>query len=659
MVIPVHRGGAFLREAVVSILGQTLTDFEVVLVSDGCPEDLSDLERMDPRVRVLRRQHAGVSVARNTGVTDCTTEFVAFLDEDDRAHPGRLEWQVDSLCDVPGSGMGHGEFEVIDAEGRVVVASRGVPLQYRDMLELNFPLLSTLMVRRDHFHRVGGFDPALIRGEDIEFSLRAAMTTDVVFVPKVITSYRRHDSNTTTGVWDVYPVIRRHQEWAELSQRPDLVASAELGLRRNRRNAARAAFDDARSAHHQGDFGQTVKGLGLSLARDPWFVPGIAWARLTERADRSPEGRLPDTRASRRSTWVPTPRNGTATAGHRNVRGETDESSATGGEQGRSAHVIHRVASVAVVTYERPDHVRRCLQHLLVQTVAPSEIIVVDSSESDDTARLCRAEFPTVAYEVCTAGRGSTSTARDIAYRMTTCDVLAFVDDDAFVEPGWLECLLPFYDDPTVGGVGGRQIREQPGELAEGVDAIGLLLPDGTLTGHFAADPGHPVDVDHLLGANMSFRRTAIDRIGGIRDGYAGTCIREETDICFQVREAGYRLVFTPEAVVEHVAGPYAKGQRFDLRYDYWAQKNHMILLIRNFGVTDVKVRRFLTGSFRAAVSDGGRRLERSLSRLRRGEVKSGAKAAGAAVLRLSVTLAGSLMGVVAGVRLSAGDRHR
>ena len=57
---------------------------------------------------------------------------------------------------------------------------------------------------------------------------------------------------------------------------------------------------------------------------------------------------------------------------------------------------------------------------------------------------------------------------------------------------------------------------------------------------------------------------------------------------------AGYRLVYTPDAVVEHVAGPYAKGQRFDLRYAYWGQKNHLILLIRNFGLTSAIVRAYL-----------------------------------------------------------------
>ncbi len=315
--------------------------------------------------------------------------------------------------------------------------------------------------------------------------------------------------------------------------------------------------------------------------------------------------------------------------------------------------------SVVVVTYERPTFVRRCLQQLLCQSVPPTEIIVVDSSASDHTAQLVVEEFPSVRYAVCPAGVGATATARNIGYRLASGDVLAFVDDDAFAEPDWLERLLPFYDDPSVGGVGGRQIRKQPGELDEGREAIGLLRPDGTMTGNFAADPGHPVDVDHLLGANMSFRRTAIDQVGGIRDGYSGTCIREETDISFQVTGAGYRLVYTPDAVVEHVAGPYAKGQRFDVRYAYWAQKNHLILLIRNFGIRAPIVRAFMTSSMHGAVQETSVRLSRSWGRARGGDGTGAIRAAGAAVLRASVVVAGSLTGLVAGCSEAARDSRR
>jgi GT2 family glycosyltransferase len=316
-------------------------------------------------------------------------------------------------------------------------------------------------------------------------------------------------------------------------------------------------------------------------------------------------------------------------------------------------------ASVAVVTYERPTFVARCLEQLLAQTRPPVEIIVVDSSTTDDTARLVRERFPTVAYAVCPAGRGATATARNISYQMATGDVLAFIDDDAFAEPDWLEKLLPHFDDPGVGGVGGRQIRKQPNELVEGVDAIGLLREDGTLTGNFAADPGRTMSVDHLLGANMAFRRSIIEDLGGIRDGYAGTCIREETDLCLRVAHAGYRLTYTPDAVVEHVAAPYAKGKRFDQRYAYWAQKNHLILLIRNFGLTEPIVRRYLSTSLRQAMQDGSTRVARAWSRAHDRDGVGAARAAGAAVSRTAVLMAASITGMVAGARLAGEDRRR
>ena len=115
-------------------------------------------------------------------------------------------------------------------------------------------------------------------------------------------------------------------------------------------------------------------------------------------------------------------------------------------------------ASVVIITYERPDFVARCLEHLLVQTSAPLEIVVVDSSSDDETGRLVRDRFPTVTYAVCTVGMGAMATARNLGYTMTSGDVLAFIDDDAFAEPGWLEHLLPLYEDPGVGAVGTRRI---------------------------------------------------------------------------------------------------------------------------------------------------------------------------------------------------------
>lgn len=308
--------------------------------------------------------------------------------------------------------------------------------------------------------------------------------------------------------------------------------------------------------------------------------------------------------------------------------------------------------SVVVATYNRPDHVRTCLEHLRRQTVPPDEIVVVDASPS----RLTRAvvdTFPGVRYLRNDRGPGTTATSRAIGVAEVTSDIVAFVDDDAYAEPTWLEGILAPYADPRVGAVGGRAANGQPGEEDEGTDRIGRFLDDGSLTGYFAADPGRDVDVDHLLGANMSVRRSALDSIGGIHDHYPGTCLREETEPVLRLRLAGSRVVYTPAALVHHVAGPYAKGRRFDLRYTYYAQRNHVVLLARTVGVRDRRFRRNLGVSARQAGAElryAGRALARV--RTREGSVVRGV---GNGVLRSAVTVVGAVAGMAVATRLEVG----
>ena len=315
-------------------------------------------------------------------------------------------------------------------------------------------------------------------------------------------------------------------------------------------------------------------------------------------------------------------------------------------------------ASVVVITFERPDYVVRCLNHLMAQTTTPHEVIVIDSSVSDDTERRVTKEFPSVTYRKTSAGRGAMATARNIGFEIASGDVVAFVDDDAFAERNWLARLLAPYDDPDVGAVGGRQIRGQPDELTDGVDDIGRFCADGTLTGHFTADPGHLVLVDHLLGANMSFRRSVLCEIGGIRDGYFGTCVREETDLCLRVTAAGYRIVYTPDAVVDHLAAPYAKGRRFDLRYAYWAQKNHVILLVRSFGPTKPVLRAFVVATGRHIVQDLTERARLARSRLQDHDPAGASRSLSNGGVRAVVETAGTMTGFVAGMRMARLDRR-
>ena len=132
---------------------------------------------------------------------------------------------------------------------------------------------------------------------------------------------------------------------------------------------------------------------------------------------------------------------------------------------GSGAEPARLTASVVVATYERPNYLARCLEHLANQHRMPDEVIVADASRDAGTERLVKSRFPQVLYQWNPLGYGHIAGSREIGYRGACGDVVAFVDDDAFAEPSWLEHLLEPYTDDRVGGVGGRTLNGQPGEV--------------------------------------------------------------------------------------------------------------------------------------------------------------------------------------------------
>lgn len=288
--------------------------------------------------------------------------------------------------------------------------------------------------------------------------------------------------------------------------------------------------------------------------------------------------------------------------------------------------------SVIIVTLNRPDCVRRCLDCLFNQSPRPQQILVVDASPDARTQQVVD-EFSDVVYLRNDNGYGRMTASRNIGLKVATGEIIAFLDDDAFAHPGWLENLRATYTDRTVGAVGGRALNNQPGEEVLGVNGIGRLKPNGLLTGYFAADPGKVIEVDHIIGCNMSYRSDVLAALGGLREDYTGTEVREETDICLRVKALGYKTLFNPLACVDHIGAPQAKGQRFDARYAYYAQRNHLVLLIRNFGPGASIVWRYLGTSFVATLFEFVKKVA-------------------AAFARLGANMGGTVAGIVAGLLL-------
>lgn len=266
---------------------------------------------------------------------------------------------------------------------------------------------------------------------------------------------------------------------------------------------------------------------------------------------------------------------------------------------------------VCIVTYERPEYLRRCLASLSALDRPPRDVVVVDSSAQADTTLAADCDLP-VRYVWTPRLAGWMTRARNEALRWVDGEIIAFIDDDVVVAPRWIAALQRAYADPRVAAVAGRTRNGVPGEESY-AGPVGRYLDDGRLTEGFAVDTGEPFEVDHGIGANMSFRRDILIELGGFRDDYPGTALREDTDMFLRVRALGGIVLFVPDAVVDHLPAPHVKGRRFDTRYRLYGRRNHLVLLARHRGLAAPDLRRYLAADLREAGDSGspGRFVQR------------------------------------------------
>jgi len=207
VVMAVHNGLPFLRQAVESILHQTLGDLEFVIVDDGSQdgtwEALQRWAATDSRIRLLRNQrNLGVAEARNRGIAAASADYLACQDADDESHPRRLELQADFLDAHPEVGLLAAFPELVDERG-VPLASDAYPrlvdndrLQAQ-LLESNCLCAGSVAFRAGVLRLVGGYDQTLAPSEDYDLWLRMAEVTHIACLPDALYRYRQHDSSAS------------------------------------------------------------------------------------------------------------------------------------------------------------------------------------------------------------------------------------------------------------------------------------------------------------------------------------------------------------------------------------------------------------------------------------------------------------------------------
>ncbi len=277
IIIPAYNAEAYLEPALGSVLAQTVSGWELIVVDDGSTDGTAAIAarfaQRDSRVRLCSQPNAGVSAARNFGLTksDPSTPFVIFLDADDVWEPDALAtlWDAAELHPdaaavyglaryigkagepiEPGVCEGHQRFRLGLEGGRVIVWPPERPTTFAvEAVMERVMTCGTVLIRRRALASAGGFDIELRMWEDWDFWLRLSRVGDLVFTDTLVLGYRRHDTNVSgqldlleAGEWRV-----RQRLIESLRGDPVHLAIARQGLAYRHRCAVSHCLQAAKS----------------------------------------------------------------------------------------------------------------------------------------------------------------------------------------------------------------------------------------------------------------------------------------------------------------------------------------------------------------------------------------------------------------------------
>ncbi len=224
---------------------------------------------------------------------------------------------------------------------------------------------------------------------------------------------------------------------------------------------------------------------------------------------------------------------------------------------------MHFQLSVIVPSYKRHEPLELCLEDLCAQEAADGAsfevVLVLQAYSAGAVERITRRFGDRLHLQIADFPEGlGTSRARNTGLEMARGDIVAFLDDDVRLPKRWVVEMIGFYDDPTLGGVGG--FVDHPGHYNPARNTMYRLL--GLTSNRYKIDWGgfnlgpanHPRDdqpAAWLSGGNMSFRREAIQSVGGF-DEALGSFWHEDVDVTHRVAKSGWMIISSRKLAIEH-----------------------------------------------------------------------------------------------------------
>lgn len=200
-IIPVYNRASMLREAVASVLTQTYTEFEIIIVDDASTDDtarvIDELRTLDVRIRSVRRVNGGAGLARESGRQEARGEFIQYLDSDDLLAPRKFEVQVAALRAQPDASVAYGLTRYRDAAGREIACDWKPANQIQTTIFPSFLIArwwETLspLYRRSVTDATGPWTSLRLE-EDWEYDCRVgALGVTLAYVDEVVGEHRDH-----------------------------------------------------------------------------------------------------------------------------------------------------------------------------------------------------------------------------------------------------------------------------------------------------------------------------------------------------------------------------------------------------------------------------------------------------------------------------------
>lgn len=218
--MPAFNREYYLPDAIESILNQTFSDFELIIVDDGStdktPEIIRHYEAQDPRVRSIRQKNGGAPKARNAGIAEAKGEFIIFMDDDDISAPERLEKQYRFLQDHPHLSSVNCWKTTMTESGEIIRKNPDIRMFASHEQEImpdvatylhgrgrNFTMGAPTMVRTESIRAIGGFRELFVSGEDTDATLRFEEKFAMGAIPDAlyIVRSREADGRISQGIY--------------------------------------------------------------------------------------------------------------------------------------------------------------------------------------------------------------------------------------------------------------------------------------------------------------------------------------------------------------------------------------------------------------------------------------------------------------------------